>query len=270
MATGIYTRTAEHGRRISEGLLRNPPRLGDHLTEEQKQHLREVNLGKHHSPETLQKMSLSHRGKPTWCKGLKGEKAPRWGSHPSEETRVKMRLARLGKHLSDETKKKVGHSGTSNPMYGKHPSAESIEKNRQAHLGKKASEETKAKLRTARIRQKPHFRDTYIEKKLQGILQVGGIAFETNKLMLGHPDIFIEPNICIFADGDYFHANPKRFYGDELIKGHTAQYIWNRDNHITQELLEQGYIVLRFWEYEINKDLPGCFDKICSVLQRSN
>ena len=53
------------------------PLLGRHLTDEQKQHLREINLG---------------------------EKSPKYGKQISEETKAKIREARLGKKASDEAR----------------------------------------------------------------------------------------------------------------------------------------------------------------------
>ena len=53
---------------------------GNCPTEEVKQHLREVNLGKHHSEESKRKMSESRKGRTSWNKGKRmpagtGEKA---------------------------------------------------------------------------------------------------------------------------------------------------------------------------------------------------
>lgn len=35
-----------------------------------------------------------------------------------------------------------------------------------------------------------------------------------------------------------------------------------RDFFVTQELIEQGWLVLRFWDFEIKKDVGACADKI--------
>ena len=32
-----------------------------------------------------------------------------------------------------------------------------------------------------------------------------------HKPIRGQPDVFIHPNICVFVDGDRWHANPKPF-----------------------------------------------------------
>ena len=35
-----------------------------------------------------------------------------------------------------------------------------------------------------------------------------------------------------------------------------------RDFEVTQDLIELGWLVLRFWDFEIKKDLTACADKI--------
>lgn len=65
----------------------------------------------------------------------------RTGSKHSEETKLKMSIAKLGKKKSDETKKRMSIA-----QAGKKISKESILKNKRAHTGKKASDETKNKM----------------------------------------------------------------------------------------------------------------------------
>jgi group I intron endonuclease len=79
------------------------------------------------------------------------------GKHHSDETKKKISEARTGKYLSDETREKIrqANTGKNNPMLGKHMSEEHKEKLRQVNvgnqyrLGKKTSEETKMKLSEA-------------------------------------------------------------------------------------------------------------------------
>ena len=42
-----------------------------------------------------------------------------------------------------------------------------------------------------------------------------------------------------------------------------------RDFIVTQDLIEQGWLVLRFWDFEIKKDVKSCADKIeCAYTNR--
>ena len=38
-----------------------------------------------------------------------------------------------------------------------------------------------------------------------------------------------------------------------------------RDFEVTQDLIELGWLVLRFWDFEIKKDVTACADKIESA-----
>jgi len=87
------------------------------------------------------------------------------------------------------------------------------------------------------------FSDTSIEKRLQEGLNKCGVLYEKQKTIEGRPDIFINPNICIFADGDYWH-------------------------NLTGS--QDGYKVLRFWEREINSDLDKCINIIKSEISEVN
>lgn len=61
-------------------------------------------------------------------------------------------------------------------------------------------------------------------------------------LYIGQPDIFIEPNICLFIDGCYWHKCPTCGFGNGR----------ERDMFVTGELQKQGYVVIRLWEHEVN------------------
>lgn len=113
--------------------------------------------------------------------------------------------------------------------------------------GSKRSEETKNKIKIARQKQVLPTKDTSIEIKIQKELEKRKIVFEKHKPIIGQPDIFIEPNICIFADGDYWHNR------SEAKK---------RDEYVNKKLKEQNYQILRFWEHEINESAEKCIDKI--------
>lgn len=181
---------------------------------------------------------------------------PKKGYKQTEEHRKNNFLANKGRTLSLEHKKKIGLGllGNQNPK-GKKCS----EQRRKKLIGNKyalgfshseeakkrisnamktriISEETRKKLSVARLKQKLPFKDTSIEVKLQNILKEKEIKFSTHYPILGQPDIFIEPNLCVFADGDYWHNLPGRK---------------EKDAEINQKLKEDGYSVIRLWEHEI-------------------
>jgi len=135
------------------------------------------------------------------------------------------------------------------------------------------SENTLELIREARLHQVFPAKDTKIEKILQKRLQEKGIKFEKHKPILGQPDIFIKPNICIFADGDYWHANPKFHKLDSLVSSHRrlkhASKIWENDEKINQKLIQKGYNILRFWEHDINENPEKCIRKIIKIIKEA-
>ena len=82
---------------------------------------------------------------------MAGENHPNYGKHLSEETRKKISKSHQGKRLSEETKRKMSlsRSGPKNPNYGKRMSEETKKKLSEAHKGYVTSEETKKKLSIA-------------------------------------------------------------------------------------------------------------------------
>jgi DNA mismatch endonuclease (patch repair protein) len=216
--------------------------------------------GYHLSEETKKKISLSLTGR-----------------HPSEETLLKL-LAVHHKPKSDKARKNIaaGKMGNKNPNFGRQLSEETKQKLSRAQLGqlnhfygKHHSEETKDLIRRKRVDQ-VFPRVTSIEKTLQDVLARQGLIFSTHKNIAGQPDIFIEPNICVFCDGDYWHAHPVKYKPDDyIIRGQTAREIWAKDHNVTRVLESQGYTVLRFWERDINRDLNSCIWAIRHEIQNS-
>ncbi len=164
----------------------------------------------------------------------------------SLETRCKISQVQVGKHLREETKKKL-----------------SI-----LFKGRKISYETREKIRQARLRQILPTKDTQIEKMLQQKLIERGIKLETHKSLPGQPDIFIAPNICIFCDGDYWHANPKLYKDADFImsRNKVAQEVWHKDAEVSRSLESLGYRVLRFWEADIISNTDACIMGILGVI----
>lgn len=161
----------------------------------------------------------------------------------------------LGKRHSETTKKLMSKSmsGLPSARRGKHLTEQhkiNISKN-HAHywLGKHLTDKRKKELRLASLKAKKKYKETKIELKIQEQLTKLGVTFETQSIhLLGIPDIYIHSlNLCIFADGCYYHGCPEhrplsrfknRFYTDFTIKA---------------QLELEGYKVVRLWEHDIKK-----------------
>ena len=158
-----------------------------------------------------------------------------------------------GKHHTDYSKKQISlklKGKTYEELYGMEKAIELKDKRRLASLGKYHSEETINKIRVKRAMQKLPLRSTSIEIKLWEELERRNIKFKKNySILFGRtiPDAFIEPNICLYADGDYWHNRLEAI---------------DKDKRINKLLLKHNYMVYRFWEHEINNNVSNCVDKI--------
>ena len=260
--------------------------------------------GKHHSEESKKKMSLSKKGQIAWNKGKKmskesirknSEAKKKWfadgGIHPmkgkrhSEKTLRKMKLVKLGEK---------------NVRYGTHHTKESKRRISLGNIGKTLSEETRRKISLNRV--VPPSKNTEPEKLLQSLCKREGIKFQKQKNFdLGfknHPvDLFIEPNICIEGDGDWIHANPnpylkhgrvqrggrmqrssrmqRGFKANDIMRNVSryrkkpllAKDIWEDDKKITQGLVKQGNIVLRFWHGDLIQNPEKYIKKILKAIK---
>lgn len=112
-------------------------------------------------------------------------------------------------------------------------------------------------------------KDTSIELILRHALYQEGYRYRKNvKTLPGHPDIVLTKyKIAIFCDGDYFHGYDYKKTEEQLK---TNKEYWlkkikrNQERDVTQdkELVDMGYIVLRFWEHEIRNSLNQVLKEI--------
>lgn len=77
-----------------------------------------------------------------------------------------------------------------------------------------------------------------------------------------------------FVDGDFWHAKGHQEHPGEQI-GSNQKY-WKkklkrnveRDREVNDELTDMGWIVLRFWESDVKKNLQKCVDTVCEYCGR--
>lgn len=117
-------------------------------------------------------------------------------------------------------------------------------------------------------------KDTTIELALRKALWQRGIRYRKNyKGLIGKPDIVItQYRIAVFCDSDFWHG-----YDWENRKSRikSNQNYWipkiernmKRDREVTATLVEQGWIVLRFWEHTIRKELEECVEDIQEAVE---
>ena len=112
-------------------------------------------------------------------------------------------------------------------------------------------------------------KDTKPELMLRKELWRRGLRYRKNyKYLSGKPDIvFLGAKIAVFVDGKMWHGYDWEHQKNDF-KSHRDYWIpkieANREHdfEVTQDLIELGWFVLRFWDFEIRKDVSACADKI--------
>ena len=254
-------------------------------TDERVRKVAEMKEGIPRSEETRKKISVKNKGKKL-----------------SEEHKKILRQIAIGHEVSEEARRNIG---TKNKIKGKQFWENLTESERTKRLTRPGFIKKGQKLALGVIQSDEHKRknseghkysvypkdDTKPEKLLQALLTAKGIKFEkhTPFKMSGRPyyhkiDLLIQPNICIEVDGTFDHASPHEKnadgsmkYPDDRVmrkaykyqKEKTAGFIRAKDKRITKELEQQGNVVLRFWQSELETEPEKCLQKIIKIIKES-
>jgi DNA mismatch endonuclease, patch repair protein len=135
---------------------------------------------------------------------------------------------------------------------------------------------TAASEASAKSKRKNRSTCTVHEAQLRSLLWRRGLRFRKNLRSLeGKPDIvFIRQLVVIFCDGDFWHGRKWRQLLGKLSAGHNSQY-WvkkiqtnrERDRRTNSILRRSGWLVLRFWETDIQRTPGDVVQKIIDALQ---
>ena len=129
-------------------------------------------------------------------------------------------------------------------IYGKPRSDETKQKISDALTGRDFSDQHRQHLAAAMVERRGSQKktDTDIERILKGWLTENNIDFKRNEPIEGitNPDFFIEPNICLYADGDYWHNLKK---------------VRERDEIINAKLEKLGYMAIRLLGSDIKEGI---------------
>lgn len=106
----------------------------------------------------------------------------------------------------------------------------------------------------------PHkikFFNTKPERMLDAALKTHSLVFERDYNMVGKPDFaFPELKLAVFVDGCYWHNCPEHF-PNEPRKGRKRI-----DHNVNVALRKLDWIILRFWEHDIYKDVNTCANSV--------
>lgn len=88
----------------------------------------------------------------------------------------------------------------------------------------------------------------------------------------GKPDIvFRRKKVAVFIDSDFWHGHPKRCvmpktnpnYWKKKIEGNRK-----RDKFVNAELKNNGWMVIRLWEYDIKHSFEKSFQKVLKAISK--
>jgi DNA mismatch endonuclease (patch repair protein) len=122
----------------------------------------------------------------------------------------------------------------------------------------------------SRLMQRVRTRNTAPEVHLRRSLWAAGLrGWRVHpKKLPGRPDLaWIGRRVAVFVDGAFWHGHPDFYWGqsgpfwDEKIAKNRA-----RDRRVDRELAEAGWPVVRVWDFEVERDTPGCVERIRTAL----
>lgn len=116
-------------------------------------------------------------------------------------------------------------------------------------------------------------KDTKPELMLRKELWSRGMRYRKNyKALPGKPDIvFGRAKLAVFVDGKMWHGYDWEHQKNDFKSNRD---FWipkierniERDKTVTQELKAQGWQVIRFWDFEVRKNVVLCADRIKEIL----
>lgn len=112
-------------------------------------------------------------------------------------------------------------------------------------------------------------KDTKPELLLRKELWRRGLRYRKNyKGLYGKPDIvFLGAKIAVFVDGKMWHGYDWEHRKNDF-KSNRDYWIpkieqnIEHDYEVTQELISLDWLVMRFWDFEVRKNLQECADRI--------
>ena len=131
-----------------------------------------------------------------------------------------------------------------------------VSQNRSESTIKKISDTKKQKWESGDIG-KVKYKPSKLEKTFTNILDLLEINYTTSYYapdIKSFYDIYLpEHNVIIEVDGDFWHCNPIKYPNGPVSKCQHKNI--ERDKIKNQWALDNGYILLRFWEDDINNNI---------------
>jgi DNA mismatch endonuclease, patch repair protein len=123
--------------------------------------------------------------------------------------------------------------------------------------------------------------DNAAERTIRSRLWRRGFRFRLQaRNLIGRPDIVLPRyRAVVFVDGDYWHGRALLEGGvralRQVIRGSRFEW-WHeklkanieRDREVTRQLTQDGWLVLRIWESEVQVDVDGVVNRLEAELRK--
>lgn len=111
-------------------------------------------------------------------------------------------------------------------------------------------------------------KNSKIERILAKAMWTSGLRYRKHrKDVFGNPDFcFIGKKVAVFCDSEFWHG--KKLINGERFKKNVDSWEqkikrnMKRDETVNEHLKNDGWVVLRFWGKEIEKNLDECIEKV--------
>jgi DNA mismatch endonuclease (patch repair protein) len=109
-------------------------------------------------------------------------------------------------------------------------------------------------------------KNTGPEVALRVALWAEGMRYRLGAKLPGRPDLtFPGARVVVFVDGCFWHACPTHATQPKTNAAFWTSKIGRnveRDHKVTAILESDGWLVLRFWEHEVEKSLPSVVERV--------
>jgi DNA mismatch endonuclease, patch repair protein len=123
----------------------------------------------------------------------------------------------------------------------------------------------------SRIMSRVRNKDTRPELTLRRSLWAAGIRGWRCHVrnVFGTPDLLWRGRrVAVFVDSAWWHGHPSRWTPGNLSKWWDDKIERNRqrDATVTARLRDEGWTVVRLWDFEVERDLPACVERVRQAL----
>lgn len=212
--------------------------------------------GKSKPPDFGKKISAAMKGRPKpWLRGERnGNFGGRLTSDPDIRAKMRAAIKKRGQAWSKEDREKHSERmlGPSNKMRGRQHSAETKAAVSAAKLALYRSGSVKVR----------RWKVSKAEREIEAAFIAAGIHFKRQHWVIGLTylyDFYLpDQNILLEYQGNYWHANPRRYPPDMVLKlgDHSmlASDIWARDARKKAEAEALGFAVVYVWEDDYQRE----------------